>query len=73
MGRYREIQGDTGRYRARLVEHDAYLVIVPLERLDRQPELVRDVELVRVEEEQYDVRARREPLRHLVRVRARLG
>ena len=59
--------------RVSLVEHDAYLVVVPLERLDGQPELVRDIELVRVEEEQDDVRPRREPLGHLRHVVRALG
>jgi len=39
----------------RLVEYHADLVVVPLERLDGVLELVRDVELVRVEEKKDDV------------------
>mmetsp|Transcript_27521 Transcript_27521/g.80687 ORF Transcript_27521/g.80687 Transcript_27521/m.80687 type:complete len:444 (-) Transcript_27521:429-1760(-) len=49
----------------RLVEHDADLVVVPLERLDRLLELVRDVQLVRVKEEENHVGARGEPGAHL--------
>jgi hypothetical protein len=48
-----------------LVQHDADLVVLALERLDGGLELVADVELVRVEEEEDEVCALREPLGHL--------
>mmetsp|Transcript_15178 Transcript_15178/g.47359 ORF Transcript_15178/g.47359 Transcript_15178/m.47359 type:complete len:563 (+) Transcript_15178:622-2310(+) len=46
-----------------LVQHDAHLVVVPAQRLDDRLELVRDVELVRVEEEKDHVCPRGEPFR----------
>eukprot|EP00962_Isochrysis_galbana_P024204 scaffold7401_cov108-Isochrysis_galbana.AAC.2 len=48
----------------RLVKDNADLVVVPLERLDGLLELIRDVQLVRVEQKKDDVGARREPAAH---------
>ena len=48
----------------RLVEDDPHLVLVPVDRLDRAPELVRDVEFVGVEEEDDAIHALGEPLQH---------
>lgn len=56
-----------------LVEDDADLVILALERLDDSLELVADVQLVGVEEEQNHVRALGEPLRHLHTAHGRAG
>eukprot|EP00982_Pelagococcus_subviridis_P004111 29067-Pelagococcus_subviridis.AAC.2 len=46
----------------RLVEDDSHFIVVPTQRRDDGFKLVRDVELVRVEQQQDDVRPRREPL-----------
>jgi hypothetical protein len=53
------------RHLVGLVQHNADLVVLALERLDHGLELVGDVELVRVEEQQNEVCALREPLCHL--------
>ena len=47
-----------------LVQHDADLVLVSPHGLDTALELIRYVQLVRVEEEQDDVHPLREPLHH---------
>ena len=48
----------------RLVEDDPHFVLVPVDRLDRAPEFVRDVELVGVEQEDDAIHALGEPLQH---------